>query len=62
MMCPKIEWVFETRGEKILFIARTHYRFGKLYRMFQKNAIKEIVSLTKKHMDEEGDHLKKILE
>jgi len=62
IMCPKIEWIFEPSGENILFIARTHYKFGKIYRTFQKNAVKEIIYLTKKHMDEEGDNLKKILE
>lgn len=61
-MCPKLEWVFEPSGENTLFIARTHYKFGRIFLAFKKKTVDEIISLTREHMDEEGDNLKRILE
>ena len=61
-MCPKLEWVFEPKGDHTLFIARTHYKFGRIYFNLRQSKVNEILSLTRKHMDEEGDNLKKLLE
>jgi len=59
-MCPKMEWIFEPSGENTLFIARTHYKFGRIFLALKKKTVAEILSLTQKHMDEEGNNLKKI--
>jgi hypothetical protein len=61
-MCPKMEWIFESSGDNTLFIARTHYKFGRIFLAFKKKTVDEIISLTKKHMDEEGDNLNRILD
>jgi uncharacterized C2H2 Zn-finger protein len=61
-MCPKLEWVFEPKGDYTLFVARTHYKFGRIFLALQKKTVDEIISLTQKHMDEEGDNLKRILD
>ena len=61
-MCPKLEWNFQTSGENTLFVARTHYKFGRLFLLFKKATVYQIIFLTKKHMDEEGENLKSLLE
>jgi hypothetical protein len=61
-MCPRLEWLIESNGDNTLFIARSYYRFGKLFLTFKKKAADEILSISQQHMDEEGDNLKKILE
>ena len=61
-MCPKLEWIMETKNNNTYFVAQTHYKFGKLFLTFKKNTVDQILYLTKKHMDEEGENLKKILE
>ena len=61
-ICPKIEWNFKQQGEKTIFTAQTHFKFGRLFLMFKKDAVKEMMEITKKHMDEEGVNLKNILE
>ena len=62
IMCPKLEWIIEDKGDKVDFIAKTYYKFGKIFRTLNKNAASEIMDLTQKHMDEEGENLKRILE
>jgi hypothetical protein len=61
-MCPKLEWIIEKKGEGTHFIAHTHYHFGKIYLTLRKKSVNEILFLTQKHMDEEGQNLKNILE
>jgi hypothetical protein len=62
IMCTKLEWVFEPRGEVTTFIARTHYKFGRIFIRVKKGAAREIMDITKKHMDTEGVNIKTILE
>ena len=61
-MCPKLEWNIEKKGEDTYFIAQTHYVFGKIFLTLKKKTVDEILFLTQKHMDEEGENLKNILE
>ena len=61
-MCPKLEWIIEKKGEDTYFIAQTHYVFGKIFLTLKKKTVDEILFLTQKHMDEEGENLKNILE
>jgi uncharacterized protein YndB with AHSA1/START domain len=61
-MCPKIEWLIEPNGKKSLFTAVTHYKFGKLFLKFNKDKVDNILKTTEKHMKEEGENLKRILE
>ncbi len=61
-MCPKIEWLIEPNGNKSIFTEVTHYKFGKLFLKFTKDKVDYILKTTEKHMKEEGESLKRILE
>ena len=61
-ICPKIEWDFEQQGKKTIFTAQTHLKFGRIFLALKKDAVKELMEISKKHMDEEGMNLKNILE
>lgn len=62
IMCTKLEWIFESNGETTVFLAKTYYKFGKIFLSLKKGAAKEIMKITKRHMDTEGVNLKNILE
>ena len=59
---PKIEFMIEQKGESCLFIASGTYRLGWIGKTFFKKAIENGLSSVKKHMREEGENLKRILE
>jgi hypothetical protein len=61
-MCPRLEWIIKTKDNNTYFVAKTYYKFGKLFLTFKKDTVNQMLYLTKKHMDEEGENLKKILE
>jgi len=58
----KNEFMIEQKGESCLFIASGHYRLGWIGKTFFKKAIENGLSSVKKHMKEEGENLKRILE
>jgi hypothetical protein len=62
IMCTKLEWIFEPKGETTIFIAKTYYKFGKIFLTLKNGTANQIMEITKKHMDTEGQNLKKILE
>ena len=59
---PKNEFILEQKSESCLFTASGTYRVGKLGKIFFKKAIEKGLSSVKKHMREEGENLKTILE
>ena len=59
---PKNEFIFEPNGDSCQFIAKGTYRVGKIGKIFFKRSIEKALSSVKKHMREEGENLKKILE
>lgn len=61
-MCTKLEWIFEPKGEKTAFIAKTYYKFGMIFLALKKDTANEIMKISKRHMDTEGVNLKNILE
>lgn len=61
-MCPKIEWLIEPKGRNSIFTAVTHYKFGRLFLRFSKDKTDHILETTQKHMKEEAQNLKLILE
>ncbi len=61
-MCPKIEWLIEPKGKNSIFTAVTYYKFGKLFLKFSKDKVEYILETSNKHMEEEGNNLKRILE
>ncbi len=59
---PKNEFVIQQKGEFCLFIASGTCRLGWIGKTFFKKAITEGLASLKKHMQEEGENLKRILE
>jgi len=59
---PKNEFIIEQEEESCLFIASGTYRLGWIARVFFRKAVENGLSSVKKHMKEEGDNLKTILE
>ena len=59
---PKNEFIIEHQGEACLFSAAGTYRLGWVGKTFFKKAIEKSLASVKKHMQEEGENLKKILE
>ncbi len=59
---PKNVFAIEQKGESCLFIASGIYRVGWLAKTFFSKAVDKALSSVKKHMKEEGENLKKILE
>ena len=59
---PKNEFLIEQKGESCLFIASGTYRLGWIGKKFFGKAIEKSLSGVKKHMKEEGENLKRILE
>ena len=59
---PKNEFIIEQKGESCIFTASGTYRVGKIGKIFFKKAIENSLSSVKKHMREEGENLKSILE
>jgi hypothetical protein len=59
---PKNEFIIESKNDACVFTASGTYRVGKLGKFFFKKAIEKSISSVRKHMQEEGENLKKILE
>ena len=59
---PKNEFILEQKGDFCIFTASGTYRVGKLGKILFKKAIENGLSSVKKHMREEGENLKIILE
>jgi hypothetical protein len=59
---PKNEFIIEQKGEFCLFTASGTYRLGWIGKTFFGKAIEKSLASVKKHMKEEGENLKRILE
>ena len=59
---PMNRFVIEPTETGCAFIAEAHLRVGKLAKMFAKNKLEEGLTTVRKHMKEEGENLKSILE
>lgn len=58
IICPKGSFSIEPKGESCIFTATLSFRFGWLFSRFAKDRVEAI----KKHMKEEGENLKRLLE
>ena len=58
IVCPKGSFIMEPKGESCIFTATLSFRFGWLFSRFAKNRVEDV----KKHMKEEGESLKRLLE
>ena len=59
---PKNEFIIEHKSDSCIFIASGSYRVGKLGKIFFKKKLESGLSSIRKHMKEEGEYLKSILE
>ena len=63
LFLPKNEFIIERTGEETsLFIASGTYRLGWIGKTFFKKAVESALASVRKHMKEEGENLKRILE
>ena len=58
IICPKGSFIIEPKEGSSLFTANLYFRFGRFFQKFAKSRVEAIT----KHMKEEGENLKKILE
>jgi len=56
--CPKGSFIIEPKGKSCIFTATLSFRFGWLFSKFAKSRVEAV----KKHMKEEGENLKRLLE
>lgn len=62
MVSPKFEWLIEPKGSNSVFTAIGYVRCIRFYRLISKNHVDTAIEAGKKHVKEEGENLKKILE
>jgi hypothetical protein len=62
LISPKIVWYTETKGENTVFTAISYFRAGHLYKKLFKKGMKNLITEHSRHVGEEGENLKKILE
>ena len=58
IICPQGSFVMEPKGESCIFTATLSFRLRWLFSIFAKGRVEAI----HKHMKEEGENLKKLLE
>jgi len=59
---PKNMFIVKQKEKRAIFVATGTYRLGWLAKTFAKKRIERGLSSVRKHMKEEGENLKKILE
>lgn len=62
LITPKIEWIIEPMGSTTVFTAITYMRAGNLLRKISKKEMDKLIVAHDKHVNEEAENLKKILE
>ncbi len=62
LISPEIEWRTDTKGENTVFTAISFLRAGHLYKKLFKKGMKKLIEEHDRHVGEEGENLKKILE
>lgn len=60
--CPGNAFVIEPKGDGCVFRATGCIRVGRLVKVFAKRKLETGLASVKKHMKEEGENLKRILE
>ncbi len=59
---PKMSFTVEPKGPRTIFTAMAHYRIALLPRLLAKKSVERGISSVRKHMKEEGENLKRLLE
>ena len=59
---PKNTFAIEQKGDVCIFTATVHLRIGRIAKKIAKNHIKDGLASVRKHVKEEGENLKRMLE
>jgi len=62
LISPEIEWRIEPKESTAVFTAISYIRAGHLYKKLFKKGMKKLFEEHDRHVSEEGENLKKILE
>ena len=62
LITPKIEWIIESKGSNTVFTAITYMRMGNLLKVIFKKEMDKLIKAHDKHVGEEAENLKRILE
>jgi len=58
IICPRGSFIVEPKGQSCIFTATLSFRFGTIFSRFAQPRVEAL----KKHMKEEGENLKRLLE
>lgn len=62
LVAPKFEWLIESKGSTTFFTAISYLRAGEIFLKYFKKEMETKLEMHDKHVKEEGENLKKILE
>ena len=62
LISPEIKWYIEPKGSKTVFTAISIIRAGNLYKKLFKKGMKNLITEHNRHVGEEGENLKKLME
>jgi uncharacterized protein YndB with AHSA1/START domain len=62
LVAPKFQWLIEPKGSNSVFTAISYLRAGDFFLKYFKKEMKTKLEMHNKHVKEEGENLKKILE
>ena len=62
LVAPGFEWLMEPKGAGSVFTAKSYIRAGDLLLKMSRKEIETKLEMHNKHVNEEGENLKKILE
>ncbi len=62
ILTPKFLWQIEQHGPTSVFTAITYMKWERFFHFLMRKRFDELIEIGKKHMEEEGENLKKLLE
>lgn len=62
LVAPKFEWLIESKNSTTVFTAMSYLRAGELFYKIARKEMDRKVFMHNKHVKEEGENLKRILE
>jgi uncharacterized protein YndB with AHSA1/START domain len=62
LISPEIEWRIEPKQSSTVFTAISYIRAGHFYKKLFKKGMKKLINEHNRHVGEEGENLKKLLE
>jgi len=62
LAAPKFEWLLEPQNSTTIFTARSYLRAGEFYFKIARKEMERKIPMHNKHVREEGENLKRILE